>query len=93
MYIFRENRWFLRGVVSFSGIREGTNYCDSFSYVVFMNVPYYAKWIGTEVDAARQELLQATTTTAAPLVSNRWGERDTTHLPRYGVQCCHYCLF
>uniref|UniRef100_A0A1S4GN16 Uncharacterized protein n=1 Tax=Anopheles gambiae TaxID=7165 RepID=A0A1S4GN16_ANOGA len=80
MYIFRENRWFLRGVVSFSGIREGTNYCDSFSYVVFMNVPYYAKWIGTEVDAARQELLQATTTTAAPLVSNRWdsdlGEDD-----------------
>uniref|UniRef100_A0A182K134 Peptidase S1 domain-containing protein n=1 Tax=Anopheles christyi TaxID=43041 RepID=A0A182K134_9DIPT len=72
MYIFRENRWFLRGVVSFSGIREGTNYCDSFSYVVFMNVPYYAKWIGTEVDAARDELLKASTTTVKPIFSNRW---------------------
>ncbi|XP_049292955.1 uncharacterized protein LOC125768826 [Anopheles funestus] len=72
MYIYREKRWFLRGVVSFSGIREGTNYCDSFSYVVFMNVPYYAKWIASEVDAAREELLKASTTTVKPNFANRW---------------------
>uniref|UniRef100_A0A182M9J2 Peptidase S1 domain-containing protein n=1 Tax=Anopheles culicifacies TaxID=139723 RepID=A0A182M9J2_9DIPT len=72
MYLYREKRWFLRGVVSFSGIREGTNYCDSFSYVVFMNVPYYVKWIASEVDAARDELLKAATTTVKPSLSNRW---------------------
>uniref|UniRef100_A0A182WB74 Peptidase S1 domain-containing protein n=1 Tax=Anopheles minimus TaxID=112268 RepID=A0A182WB74_9DIPT len=72
MYIYRENRWFLRGVVSFSGIREGTNYCDSFSYVVFMNVPYYVKWVASEVDAARDELLKAASTTVKPNLSNRW---------------------
>ncbi|XP_035906488.1 pikachurin-like [Anopheles stephensi] len=68
MYIKRDKRWFLRGVVSFSAIREGTNYCDSFSYVVFMNVPYYAKWIEQEVDTARAELLKASTAS----VSTRW---------------------
>uniref|UniRef100_A0A182T6Z1 Ig-like domain-containing protein n=1 Tax=Anopheles maculatus TaxID=74869 RepID=A0A182T6Z1_9DIPT len=71
MYIKRDKRWFLRGVVSFSAIREGTNYCDSFSYVVFMNVPYYAKWIEQEVDAARNELLKASTA-GQPSVSTRW---------------------
>ncbi|XP_053674112.1 uncharacterized protein LOC128724412 [Anopheles nili] len=85
MYIFRENRWFLRGIVSFSGIREGTNYCDSFSYVVFMNVPYYAKWIAEEIDAAREQQKLSATTTAKPTLSNRWDsemnvyhEQDTT---------------
>ncbi|XP_053665557.1 uncharacterized protein LOC128714704 [Anopheles marshallii] len=72
MYIYRDKRWFLRGIVSFSGIREGTNYCDSFSYVVFMNVPYYVKWIATEVDAARDELLKDSSTTVKPNLSNRW---------------------
>uniref|UniRef100_A0A182PML2 Peptidase S1 domain-containing protein n=1 Tax=Anopheles epiroticus TaxID=199890 RepID=A0A182PML2_9DIPT len=75
MYIFRENRWFLRGVVSFSGIREGTNYCDSFSYVVFMNVPYYAKWIAMEVETAREEVRKASQTTVKPTFSNRWDSR------------------
>uniref|UniRef100_A0A182Q2V3 Peptidase S1 domain-containing protein n=1 Tax=Anopheles farauti TaxID=69004 RepID=A0A182Q2V3_9DIPT len=72
MYIYRENRWFLRGVVSFSAIREGTNYCDAFSYVVFMNVPYYAKWIGAEVDAARKNLSSSETVAPNATLSSRW---------------------
>uniref|UniRef100_A0A182JKQ8 Uncharacterized protein n=1 Tax=Anopheles atroparvus TaxID=41427 RepID=A0A182JKQ8_ANOAO len=73
MYIFRENRWFLRGIVSFASIRSGTNFCDSFSYVVFMNVPYYAKWISTEVDAARESLpKEAESLSPKANVSSRW---------------------
>uniref|UniRef100_A0A182NLY8 Peptidase S1 domain-containing protein n=1 Tax=Anopheles dirus TaxID=7168 RepID=A0A182NLY8_9DIPT len=72
MYIRRENRWFLRGVVSFAAIQEGTNYCDAFSYVVFMNLPYYAKWIETEVDAARKKLHSNQTAAANATVANRW---------------------
>ncbi|KFB50343.1 AGAP005072-PA-like protein [Anopheles sinensis] len=73
MYIFRDNRWFLRGVVSFASIRAGTNFCDSFSYVVFMNVPYYTKWISTEVEAARESVrLEAETSTPKTNVSSRW---------------------
>ncbi|XP_058458157.1 basement membrane-specific heparan sulfate proteoglycan core protein-like [Malaya genurostris] len=45
MYIYQNNDWYLRGVVSFSATRNGTNLCDLYSYAGFVNVQYYAKWI------------------------------------------------
>ncbi|XP_055625721.1 uncharacterized protein LOC129768244 isoform X2 [Toxorhynchites rutilus septentrionalis] len=45
MYIYQNNRWYLRGVVSFAAVRDGTNLCDLYNYAAFVNVPHYGKWI------------------------------------------------
>ncbi|XP_058829833.1 basement membrane-specific heparan sulfate proteoglycan core protein-like [Topomyia yanbarensis] len=45
MYVYQNGGWYLRGVVSFSATRSGTNLCDLYSYAGFVNVQYYANWI------------------------------------------------
>lgn len=68
MYINEGNRWFLRGITSFSGAREdGSNKCDVKNYAGFMNVQYYASWIRELIsgeDELPNELTTEQTTTA-----------------------------
>ncbi|KXJ78755.1 hypothetical protein RP20_CCG003619 [Aedes albopictus] len=53
MYFENEQKWFLRGITSFSTILEaGSNKCDVKNYAGFINVQYYASWIRHTVDDA-----------------------------------------
>nr|XP_029718136.1 transmembrane protease serine 9-like [Aedes albopictus] len=67
MYINEGNRWFLRGITSFSGTREdGSNKCDVKNYAGFMNVQYYASWvrklISGEDELPNESMTEQTTT-------------------------------
>lgn len=58
MYIFQNNSWYLRGIVSFSALRDGTNLCDLYSYAAFTNVPHYVSWIQSQLQEHQQKILE-----------------------------------
>ncbi|XP_050441515.1 uncharacterized protein LOC126846270 [Adelges cooleyi] len=49
MVFFKNNRWFLRGVVSITVAKEGLPVCDTSHYVVFVDVSKYLDFINEDL--------------------------------------------
>ncbi|XP_065079320.1 uncharacterized protein LOC135702217 isoform X2 [Ochlerotatus camptorhynchus] len=79
MYIFQNNGWILRGVVSFAAIRDGTNLCNLYSYAAFTNVPYYTEWIQSQMQEHQRKL-----TDSMPEQNNITADPDTK--PRSSIK-------
>lgn len=56
MYVFKQNSWYLRGIVSFAAVQDGTNLCDVYSYAGFTNVPHYVDWIRSQLQEHQRKM-------------------------------------
>ncbi|EAT34327.1 AAEL013413-PA [Aedes aegypti] len=56
MYVFKQNSWYLGGIVSFAALQDGTNLCDVYSYAGFTNVPHYVDWIRSQLQEHQRKM-------------------------------------
>ncbi|XP_058812104.1 CLIP domain-containing serine protease B15-like [Topomyia yanbarensis] len=52
MFFLFGDRWFVRGIISFSPTIENSGRCDPFEYVVFTDVARYVDWIAQQLNAS-----------------------------------------
>lgn len=52
MFFLFGDRWFVRGIVSFSPRIENSNRCDPFEYVAFTDVARYIEWIVHQLNSS-----------------------------------------
>ncbi|XP_053688589.1 uncharacterized protein LOC128737873 [Sabethes cyaneus] len=94
MYVYQNDKWLLRGIVSFSATRNDTNLCYMYGYAGFVNVPFYARWIQQQLldhEKGLQQQQEARGPRAEDLnkggaVKPRLDEAPSTELPAAIVQ-------
>lgn len=56
MFFLFGDRYYVRGIVSFTASDKNTALCDPFEYVVFTDVARYVSWIGQQLNASFVEV-------------------------------------